>query len=97
MANSTIRGFKLDAVLNQDVLAFNIHVQDRFALAGGRPTFYVSPGQERHFNPVSFQNVSGNYVAYLDISPGLYWIDATNKNSASGTISRSVDFVLTLN
>lgn len=97
MANSTIKGFKLDNVLNQDVLAFNIHVQDRYALAWGRPSFYVSPGQERFFNPMSFQNINGNYIAYLDIFPGLYWIDAANKNSTSGTIRTSVDFVLTLN
>lgn len=98
MANSTIRGFKLDHALNQDVLAFDIYVQDRYALSWGRPGSYVSPGEERRLNPLSFQqNASGYYVAYMDIFPGLYWIDATNKNSASGTISTSVDFVVTMN
>lgn len=97
MANSTIKGFKLDHALNQDVLAFEIYVQDRHALSAGYQTSYVSPGQERRLTTVSFQNINANYVAYLDIFPGLYWIDETNKNSASGTISTSVDFVVTMN
>lgn len=97
MANSTISAFKLDGTLNQDVLAFGMYVQDRHALSVGRQGAYVTPGDSRLLIPWSFAEESGRYNAYMEIFPGLYWIDSANTTSSAGTATSSIDFVVTIN
>lgn len=93
---SGITAFRLDGGPNQPLLAFAVWMRDRNSGQAGRLDRYALPGGSVPLFADSFTPDAGRFSASIQLFPALYWINTANRNSAPGTVTTSVNLVVTI-
>jgi type 1 fimbria pilin len=93
---SGITGYRLDGGPNLSLLAFGVWARDLNSSNPGRVNQYAIPGSTVPLFADSFTPDAGRFSTTIEIFPALYWINPANTNSAPGTITTSVNFVITI-
>lgn len=91
-----INGFLIDSGLNQPFLGFALYGRDKNSSMEGKLDRYIDPDLSSPLEVDSFVKKDGTSSASILLYPALYWRDTIDRNTESGFITTSIDFVVTL-